>query len=492
MDRIADLKTRRDTTIDPLKPDVIQHWIDGATRPAADGATQVMVNPSTGTSGATVCLGTPADVDAAVASSRGAAWGWRKTASTERAEVIAALARLIRTNLEFLADLEIAETGKPPAVAASEVRGAAEYFEFYAGLSHLPQGEVINVTPDQHVYTLREPFGVVGVITPWNLPINQAARAVAPAITAGNVVVVKPAESTSQSTVALAQLATEAGLPNGVFNVVLGQGAVVGSAIIHHPDVRKVAFTGSVAVGQEIGHVAADRVLPLTLELGGKSANIVFADADLDFAASEAVRAFTTNAGQVCSSGTRLLVERSVHDDFVVKIADIARQIRPGTDMGPMITQGQFNEVKEYFSIARAEGATAVTGGMAEPIPGLEGGFFLTPTVYTGVDNSMRIAREEIFGPVLVVIPFDTEAEAIEIANDSDFGLVGGVWTQDFPRAIRVSEAIEAGQIYVNTWSTAAVQASFGGQKKSGYGREKGIEALNHYTQLKSVTLSLR
>ena len=211
--------------------------------------------------------------------------------------------------------LEIADTGKPVKVAEAEVRGAAEYFDFYAGLAHLPAGEVIDVLPDLHAYTLREPYGVIGVITPWNLPINQVARAVAPALTAGNVVVAKPAETTSRTTAELARLASEAGLPDGVFNVVLGKGTVVGTAIISHPDVRKVAFTGSVAVGQEIGRIAADRILPLTLELGGKSANIVFEDADLDFAASEAVRAFTGNAGQVCSAGTRLLVQRSIHDD---------------------------------------------------------------------------------------------------------------------------------------------------------------------------------
>ncbi|WP_313815569.1 aldehyde dehydrogenase family protein [Citricoccus sp.] len=492
MDTNTTIGTPVDFAINAVDPGPVPHWINGGPVLSSDGTSHAVLNPVTGGPGATVSLGTVVDVDVAVRSAAGAAWQWRKMASAERASLIGSLARLIRENLELLVTLERAETGKPRAVAEAEVRGAAEYFEFYAGLSHLPQGEVINVVPDQHVYTLREPFGVIGVITPWNIPINQAARAVAPAITAGNVVVVKPAESTSQTTVALARLATEAGLPRGVFNVVLGRGDVVGDAIVHHPDVRKVAFTGSVAVGQEIGRVAADRILPLTLELGGKSANIVFADADREFAATEAVRAFTTNAGQVCSSGTRLLVERSIHDEFVDRVVDIASGIRPGVDMGPMITKGQFDQVQDYFGVARQEGATVALGGTMAREPHLEGGFYINPTVYTGVRNSMRIAQEEIFGPVLVVIPFDGEQEAVEIANDSEFGLVGGVWTQNMARAIRVSEALEAGQIYVNTWSTASVQTSFGGQKRSGYGREKGIEALNHYTQLKSVTIALR
>ncbi|MGW6697443.1 aldehyde dehydrogenase family protein [Nocardia sp. NPDC055049] len=450
------------------------------------------MNPSTGGPGAEVATGTPADVDIAARGAHDAARRWRKVASAQRSRILWQVGQLIRRDLDTLTAMEIEDTGKPRATALAEIRGAAEYFEFYAGLVNLPAGEVLDVAPDLHVYTLREPFGVIGVITPWNLPINQAARAIAPALAAGNVVVAKPAETTSQTTVALARLGTEAGLPDNVLNVVCGSGTEVGTAIVEHPLIRKVVFTGSVGVGRQIGHMAADRILPLTLELGGKSANIVFEDSDHQFAAREAVRAFTTNSGQVCSSGTRLLVQRTIHDEFVQAVASLAAELRPGENLGPLITHDQYRTVLKYFQIAEEEGAHAVVGGNCPTSDHLGNGFFVNPTIYTGVHNQMRIAREEIFGPVLVVIPFDTEDEAIAIANDSDFGLVGGVWSRDLTRALRVAESIEAGQIYINTWSTAAVQAPFGGHKASGYGREKGIEALNHYTQVKSVTIALK
>jgi aldehyde dehydrogenase (NAD+) len=467
------------------------HWIDGEPAPSSDGATHTFTDPATGGPGTRVSLGTAADVDRAVRAAHRARASWRHTGSLDRGRILAAIGRRLLAELDVLAPMETAETGKPLALSAAEIRGAAEYFEFYAALVNLPAGEVLDIQPYLHVYTLREPLGVVGVITPWNLPLNQAARACAPALAAGNTVVAKPAEVTSRTTVELARMATEEGLPPGVLNVVLGRGPDVGTAIVAHPLVRKVAFTGSVRVGREIGHIAADRILPLTLELGGKSANIVFADADLDFAATEAVRAYATNAGQVCSSGTRLLVQRTVQDRFVEAVVAATRQLQPGRDLGPMITRDQFETVQRYFKIAEEEGARAETGGALAADPALAGGFYVEPTVYTGVRNDMRIAREEIFGPVLVVIPFDTEEEAVSIANDSDYGLTGGVFTADMSRAIRVAEAIEAGQVYINSWSTQSVQMPFGGYKNSGYGREKGIEALSHYSHVKSISLRI-
>ncbi|MEF2978135.1 aldehyde dehydrogenase family protein [Subtercola sp. YIM 133946] len=470
---------------------VLEHWIGGLSTPSIDGGTRTGVAPATGGEGATVTQGTPADVDRAVLAAHAARHGWRHIASMERGRILGRVATGIRNAIDELTELEVADTGKPIELARAEIQGAADYFEFYAALVHLPAGDVLDVRPDLHVYTLREPLGVIGVITPWNLPINQAARACAPALAAGNTVVAKPAETTSQTTIALARIASEAGLPDGVFNVVLGRGAVVGTAIVEHPLVRKVAFTGSVPTGQQIGRIAADRILPLTLELGGKSANIVFADADLAFAATEAARAFATNAGQVCSSGTRLLVQRGIEEEFTTLVVEATQAYRPGETLGPMITRSQFETVQEYFEVAAAEGAVLRTGGSVSTDPSLKGGFFVEPTVYSGVDNRMRIAREEVFGPVLVVIPFDTEEEAIALANDSDFGLVGGVFSADISRAFRVAEAFEAGQVYINSWSTQSVQMPFGGHKASGYGREKGIEALAHYSHLKSVSVRI-
>jgi aldehyde dehydrogenase (NAD+) len=285
----------------------------------------------------------------------------------------------------------------------------------------------------------------------------------------------------------MARLATEVGFPNGVINIVLGTGKEVGEAIVRNPDVRKVAFTGSVGVGRAIGHIAADRIIPLTLELGGKSANIVFDDADIDTAATEAVKGFTLNAGQVCSAGTRVLVQRSVYDVFLEKMKSAVQAIVPGENLGPIITPAQFQRVQSFFKVAEGDGARLVHGGAAA-----EGdGFYIQPTVYADVSNDMRIAQEEIFGPVGVVIPFDTEEDAIRIANDSDYGLIGTVWSQNISRALRVADRIDAGQIFVNVWNTMSVQTPFGGYKNSGYGREKGIEAIHHYSHLKTVTVKI-
>lgn len=468
----------------------LNHWIEGRSVVPSNNSYRTGVNPATGGEGVEVAQGNVDDVKAAVASAEHAAREWRRFPSPKRGRLLGDLARAMREKNQELAELEIQDTGKPLAVALSEVENSAAYFEFYAGLVNLPVGDTLDVEPDQHIYTRREPFGVIGIITPWNVPMNQAARACAPALAAGNVVVVKPPETASQTTVALAQLASEVGFPDGTFNVVLGKGTEVGIELVRHPSVRKVAFTGSVGVGQTIGHAAADRVIPLTLELGGKSANIVFADADFDFAVSEAVRAFTTNAGQICSAGTRLLVQRSIHDDFVKSVADAVRALRPGKELGPMITRNQYEQVQKYFEVAKEEGLQAEVGGDLPSDGDLHGGFYVNPTVYSNVDNSARLAQEEVFGPVLVAIPFDTEEDAIRIANSSDYGLVAAVWTKDISRAFRVSEEIEAGQVFINTWSTGAVQTPFGGHKYSGYGREKGIEALNHYSHVKCVVVA--
>lgn len=469
--------------------DRLDHWIDGTAVSAAGGAHLPVTDPATGTTVRRLAAGDAADVDAAVRSAAGARSGWGRIPALARGRLLADLARRMRAEAEELAALEISETGKPAKVARAEIETSAVYFEFYAGLVGMPAGETLDVASDQHVYTRREPFGVVGIVTPWNVPLNQAARACAPALAAGNTVVVKPSEFTSATTVRLAQLATEVGFPDGVLNVVLGTGAEAGAALVEHPDVAKVAFTGSVSTGRVIGRIAAERIIPLTLELGGKSANIVFADADLDAAVAGAVQAFTANAGQVCSNGTRLLVQREIHDEVVARLVERTARLEVGADLGPIITRDQFERVQEYFKVAETEGARAEIGGTVSDLAGATGGFYVDPTIYTGVDNSARIAREEIFGPVLVVLPFDTEDEAVEIADDSEYGLVAALWTSDISRALRVSERLRVGQVFVNTWSTGSVQTPFGGWKNSGYGREKGVEALHHYSQVKCVTV---
>jgi aldehyde dehydrogenase (NAD+) len=451
-------------------------------------------DPARGKPFFTIARGDAASVAAAVSAAREAFAGWRDRRPSERGRFLQAGAEALRRHRERLAAIDRLETGRRMAHCLSEVETAAQYLEYYAGLVNAVGGRVIDLGAGYHSYTRHEPFGVVGIITPWNAPLTQAARGFAPALAVGNVVVLKPSEFTSVGSLEMARLlAEEAGLPAGVLNVVTGLGVEAGDALVRHPDVRRISFTGSPRAAQEIGRIAAERIIPLGLELGGKSANIVFADADFGAAIPSTVTAFSVNAGQACSAGSRLLVERSAHDAFVARLKEAVAVIRVGNDdddqMGPIITRTQFEKIRDYQEVARAEGAELFVGGNL-PIDGVEG-WYVPPIVMTGVRNDMRIAREEIFGPMLAVLPFETESEAIAIANDSEYGLVSGIWTSNLSRAHRVAAQLEVGQVFVNEYFAGGVETPFGGYKRSGIGREKGIEALDHFCQVKAITVRL-
>jgi acyl-CoA reductase-like NAD-dependent aldehyde dehydrogenase len=466
------------------------HWIGGRPQAPGSGMYLPTVNPIDGRPGECIAAGNSLDVALAVQSASDAQPEWARLSASERSEVLHRIAETIAENASALMDIERQCTGKVAAQLDLEIKMSASYFRYYAGVLRAVGGQTIDQGALSHIYTRLEPYGVVGVITPWNLPLNQACRAVAPALAVGNAVVVKPSEFTSISTTELGRLASAAGLAPGLLNVVSGTGIDVGTPLANHPDVRRITFTGSVATGRHIAELAAERLIPTTLELGGKSPLLIFADADLERAVGAAVRSVAFNTGQVCSATTRILIEGTVHEEVAGRISSSVARLEPGVDFGPMITKSQYEKVLKHVADAGKNGLTPATGGRAYESGPASDGWFVQPAVFVDVDPDLDIAREEIFGPVLVTMPFDSEHDAVERANDSEYGLVGGVWSGNVARGLRVAEQIKVGQVSVNG-GPLTIETPFGGFKQSGYGREKGLEALHEYAQIKTISLSL-
>jgi aldehyde dehydrogenase (NAD+) len=466
--------------------------IDGAQAGAGEDLVEVE-DPATLDIVARVREATTQDVDRAVTSAADAfARVWRDMPGRDRGRILARVAAALRDTAPALAELESLDTGKPLRQARSDVDTAARYFEFYSGVADKIYGETIPGDGDYWSYTLREPYGVVTHITPWNSPISQLSRGVAPCLAAGNTAVVKPSEVTPLSSLVAARLFVQAGLPPGVCNVVVGRGGTTGNAVVTHPDVAHVTFTGSVVTGRRILHATADRIVGCNLELGGKSPTIVLPDADLGAAVRAGALAVVRNAGQSCFATTRLIVHRSIAEEYAGRLAEAVSRLTVGPgledrDLGPLASAAQHAKVSGMLADAVDDGADLLVGG-ARP-DGMRG-HFLMPAVLANVSNDMRIAREEVFGPVQTVLTFDDLDEAVALANDSVYGLAAGLFTRDVSTAHRIARRLQAGQVQINAYPLGGVETPFGGYKQSGIGREKGLAALDSYTQIKTVIVS--
>jgi aldehyde dehydrogenase (NAD+) len=483
-----------------VAPKKYQLFIDGQWVDSESGKTFKTPNPATGDTLAEVAEADKADIDKAVTAARRAFEGkWSRMSARDRGRLLYKLSQLIEENAAELAAVETADNGKPIKESLYvDLPQVVENFEYFAGWATKIEGETIPVPGKMFNYTLREPIGVCGQIIPWNFPLLMAAWKLAPALAAGNTVVLKPAEQTPVGAMELAKLIQEAGFPEGVVNIVPGYGETAGAALAAHPGIDKVAFTGSTEVGKMVAKAAADNLTKVSLELGGKAPNIVFADSDLDQAVAGAMMGIFYNQGQVCCAGSRLFVEESVKDQFLERLSEKSSKIAVGdpmdksTQMGPQVSEEQLNRIKGYVEVAREEGATVLTGGQPPQLDAaFQKGYFFSPTIFSEVKNSMRVAQEEIFGPVVSVITFADEDDLIKQANDTIYGLSAGIWTRDITRAHRFAKEIKAGVVWINTYNMFNAASPFGGYKQSGYGREMGRHALDLYTQVKSVWVDL-
>ena len=475
---------------------IYKHYINGDWLESSSGEYFDTENPYTGEVWARIARGTAEDADRAINAAKAAFQSgvWADMRPTQRGKLLVKLAEIIERESDRLGALEVRDNGKLIADMGAQTKYLAEWYRYYGGLADKIEGAVLPADrPGILNFTRYEPLGVVGMITAWNSPLLLLAWKLAPALAAGNTAVVKPSEFTSASTLEFMDLIEEAGFPDGVVNCVTGYGLEVGAPLVEHPDVSKVAFTGSDLAGQKIYEAAAKKIMPVTLELGGKSPNIVFEDADFEAAVMGAISGIFAATGQTCIAGSRLLVQRSIHDRFVQRLVEVASEAVIGdpmstdTHVGPVTTAPQYEKILHYINVAKEDGAICVLGGKPYTGEGAKGDRFVEPTIFTSVTNDMRIAQEEVFGPILSVIPFDTEEDAIKIGNDIIFGLAAGVWTSDIGCALRMSEKLKAGTVWVNTYRAVSFMTPFGGYKRSGQGRESGQEAIKEFMQVKSV-----
>jgi aldehyde dehydrogenase (NAD+) len=480
--------------VSPGKLLINGQWVEGSGR-AFD-----TINPATGEALTQVAEANERDVDLAVAAARKAFEDvngpWRKMSASERGKVLWRIADLVEKNIDELAELETLDNGKPIFESRYvDMPMVADVFRYYAGWATKIHGETVNTSNNAFTYTLREPVGVVGAIVAWNFPLLLASWKLGPALACGNTVVLKPAEQTPLTALRFGELALEAGLPAGVLNIVTG-GPETGAALVKHPGVAKVAFTGSTSVGKEIMRNAADSLKRVTLELGGKSPNIVFADSALDGAVKGAINGIFYGKGEVCSAGSRLFVEKKVEDEFLTKLVEFSKKLKlgdpldPKTRLGAIVSEKQMNTVLGYIEAGKTEGAKLLAGGKRASMNG-DHGYFIEPTIFGGVCNDMKIAQEEIFGPVLATLSFQEVEEVAELANKNIYGLAAAIWTNDIKKAHQLSRRLKAGTVWINTYGVMDAALPFGGYKQSGFGRELGMHAIEHYTELKTVWMNL-